>query len=80
MVGDKDAKIKLAGIQIPEPVFYCSITPVSQSTEDALKEALNNLQLEDPSFKWMVNKDNGQWYDANQIFDKLHALMLCDIG
>jgi elongation factor G len=33
----------------------------SASQEEALKAALNSMQLEDPSFSWKINKDTGQW-------------------
>lgn len=61
LVGQKDAAVCVRGMRIPEPVFYMSILADSVSDEDPLRAALNLLQLEDPSFKWMINKDTGQW-------------------
>jgi len=51
----KDPPFLLKGLSIPEPVYFCSIFPESAKDEEPLKEALNFLQLEDPSFKWFVN-------------------------
>lgn len=61
LVGDKAPKVRLAGLKVPAPVFFCSIMAESVSKEDELKGALNNIQLEDPSFQWKINKDTGQW-------------------
>jgi elongation factor G len=61
LVGDKDPRVRLAGLRIPDPVFFCSITAESVSKEDELKAVLNSIQLEDPSFRWTINKDTGQW-------------------
>ena len=41
----------LAGVEIPEPVFFCSIESDSIMTQTALDKALICLQREDPSFK-----------------------------
>ena len=43
----------LAGVEIPEPVFFCSIESDSIMTQTALDKALICLQREDPSFKVM---------------------------
>jgi len=56
----KDPPFLLKGLSIPEPVYFCSIFPESAKDEEPLKEALNFLQLEDPSFKWFVNSETGQ--------------------
>ena len=61
LVGMKDPGVCVRGMRIPEPVFYMSILADSVTDEDPLRHALNLLQLEDPSFKWMINKDTGQW-------------------
>lgn len=61
LVGQKDPGVCVRGMRIPEPVFYMSVLADSVTDEDLLKHSLNLLQLEDPSFKWMINKDTGQW-------------------
>ena len=40
----------LAGVEIPQPVFFCSIEADSIMTQTALDKALICLQREDPSF------------------------------
>ncbi|KAH9490780.1 G elongation factor, mitochondrial 2 [Bulinus truncatus] len=50
----------LAGLAIPDPVFFCSIEPSSLSVQKNLDDALANLQKEDPSLKVEVNVETGQ--------------------
>ena len=44
----------LAGVEVPAPVFFCSIEAESTMTQTALDKALVVLQREDPSFKVIV--------------------------
>ena len=48
---------RLAGVQIPDPVFFCSIEPPSMSAQKSLDLALANLAREDPSLRIEVNED-----------------------
>nr|XP_042711877.1 ribosome-releasing factor 2, mitochondrial isoform X4 [Chrysemys picta bellii] len=50
----------LAGVEIPEPVFFCTIEPPSMSKQPDLDNALNCLQREDPSLKVKIDPDTGQ--------------------
>ncbi|GFO04114.1 ribosome-releasing factor 2, mitochondrial [Plakobranchus ocellatus] len=50
----------LAGMSIPDPVFFCSIEPSSISVQKQLDAALRNLQKEDPSLRVEVNTETGQ--------------------
>jgi elongation factor G len=61
LVAQKDPQVCVTGMRIPQPVFFMSILADTVTEEDHLRTSLNLLQLEDPSFKWMVNKDTGQW-------------------
>jgi len=62
LVAQKDpVNLVVKGMKIPEPVFFMSILADTVTDEDHLRNSLNLLQLEDPSFKWMINKDTGQW-------------------
>ena len=62
LVAQKDPlNLVVKGMKIPEPVFFMSILADSVTDEDHLRQSLNVLQLEDPSFKWSINKDTGQW-------------------
>ena len=48
------------GPQIPEPVFFCSIEPPSLAYVNALDNALNELQREDPSLRITHDAETGQ--------------------
>uniref|UniRef100_A0A8C0HA68 Elongation factor G2 n=1 Tax=Chelonoidis abingdonii TaxID=106734 RepID=A0A8C0HA68_CHEAB len=50
----------LAGVEIPEPVFFCTIELSSVSKQPDLDNALNCLQREDPSLKVRIDPDTGQ--------------------
>ncbi|XP_063151585.1 ribosome-releasing factor 2, mitochondrial [Candoia aspera] len=50
----------LAGIEIPEPVFFCTIEPPSMARQSVLDQALNCLQREDPSLKVKTDANTGQ--------------------
>ncbi|KAM4810156.1 ribosome-releasing factor 2, mitochondrial [Rhinophrynus dorsalis] len=50
----------LAGVEIPEPVFFCTIEPPSAARQPDLENALNCLQREDPSLKVKMDPDSGQ--------------------
>nr|XP_020145689.1 ribosome-releasing factor 2, mitochondrial isoform X1 [Microcebus murinus] len=53
-------RILLAGVEIPEPVFFCTIEPPSLAKQPDLDHALKCLQREDPSLKVRVDPDSGQ--------------------
>lgn len=46
--------------RIPEPVFFCSIEPPSLAYQNALEQALNELQREDPSLRVTYDSETGQ--------------------
>ncbi|XP_035165026.1 ribosome-releasing factor 2, mitochondrial isoform X1 [Oxyura jamaicensis] len=50
----------LAGVEIPEPVFFCTIEPPSMAKQQDLDNALSCLQREDPSLKVKLDPDTGQ--------------------
>lgn len=50
----------LAGVEVPEPVFFCSIEPPTMAKQADLEHALNCLQREDPSLKVRIDPDSGQ--------------------
>lgn len=47
----------LAGVSIPDPVFFASIEPPSMSKQKDLDKALANLSREDPSLRVEFNRD-----------------------
>ncbi|CAH2296841.1 ribosome-releasing factor 2, mitochondrial isoform X1 [Pelobates cultripes] len=66
---DRDQKSKdrkaqsslvLASVEVPEPVFFCTIEPPSVARQPDLENALKYLQREDPSLKVKIDPDSGQ--------------------
>ncbi|XP_059772557.1 ribosome-releasing factor 2, mitochondrial isoform X3 [Balaenoptera ricei] len=53
-------RLLLAGVEIPEPVFFCTIEPPSMAKQPDLNHALKCLQREDPSLKVKLDPDSGQ--------------------
>ncbi|CAI5700660.1 unnamed protein product [Peronospora effusa] len=62
LMSAKDAahQIVLPGVQIPKPVFTCSIEAESSAKQKDLDTALDYLQREDPSFVVTVDDETGQ--------------------
>ncbi|XP_019937510.2 ribosome-releasing factor 2, mitochondrial [Paralichthys olivaceus] len=54
------ATVVLSGVEVPDPVFFCTIEPPTMAKQADLENALNNLQREDPSLKVRVDPDSGQ--------------------
>lgn len=52
--------VVLPGVQIPKPVFTCSIEAESSAKQKDLDDALYHLQREDPSFVVSVDEETGQ--------------------
>ncbi|XP_078071039.1 ribosome-releasing factor 2, mitochondrial isoform X2 [Mustelus asterias] len=50
----------LAAVEIPEPVFFCTIEPPSMAKQPDLDHALSCLQREDPSLKVKIDPDSSQ--------------------
>ncbi|OXB66288.1 hypothetical protein ASZ78_004237 [Callipepla squamata] len=53
-------RLLLAGVEVPEPVFFCTIEPPSMAKQQDLDNALSCLQREDPSLKVKMDADTGQ--------------------
>ncbi|NXC41049.1 RRF2M factor, partial [Penelope pileata] len=53
-------RLLLAGVEVPEPVFFCTIEPPSMAKQQDLDNALSCLQREDPSLKVKLDPDTGQ--------------------
>lgn len=52
--------IRLTGIEVPEPVFTCSVEAESGAEEGILDEALRIVSLEDPSVRTKRDAETGQ--------------------
>jgi elongation factor G len=47
-------------MNFPETVISIAIEPKTAADEDKLQKVLDQLKMEDPSFKYMNNKETGQ--------------------
>uniref|UniRef100_A0A8C2ERP1 G elongation factor, mitochondrial 2 n=1 Tax=Cyprinus carpio TaxID=7962 RepID=A0A8C2ERP1_CYPCA len=56
----ESSSLVLAGVEVPEPVFFCSIEPPTLAKLADLEHALNCLQREEPSLKVRTDPDSGQ--------------------
>ncbi|XP_034752180.1 ribosome-releasing factor 2, mitochondrial [Etheostoma cragini] len=54
------ASVVLSGVEVPDPVFFCTIEPPTMAKQADLENALGCLQREDPSLKVRVDPDSGQ--------------------
>ncbi len=59
-VGSEGLQILLEKMHFPEPVISVAIEPRTMSDQDKLKDALQVLSQEDPTFTWRENADTGQ--------------------
>lgn len=50
----------IPSIQVPQPVFFCSIEPPTLSAQKVLDDALQCLTREDPSLKVTIDESTGQ--------------------
>ncbi len=51
---------KLAGVELPDPVFFCTIEPPSIGKQKQLDGALVKLAKEDPSLRVVVDEDSNE--------------------
>ena len=58
--GEPAYKPVLAGMKVPEPVFFCSIEPPSLAYQKKLDTALECLTREDPSLRVHVDENTGE--------------------
>ncbi|KAM6985462.1 ribosome-releasing factor 2, mitochondrial [Aplochiton taeniatus] len=56
----EQGSLLLAGVEVPEPVFFCTIEPPTMAKQADLENALTCLQREDPSLKVRIDPDSGQ--------------------
>uniref|UniRef100_A0A8C5GFT1 Elongation factor G2 n=1 Tax=Gouania willdenowi TaxID=441366 RepID=A0A8C5GFT1_GOUWI len=59
-VKGKNADVVLSGVEVPDPVFFCTIEPPTMAKQADLENALKCLQREDPSLKVRADPDSGQ--------------------
>ncbi|XP_061071665.1 ribosome-releasing factor 2, mitochondrial isoform X2 [Conger conger] len=56
----RPSSLALAGVEVPEPVFFCTIEPPTMAKQADLEHALKCLQRQDPSLKVRTDTDSGQ--------------------
>jgi len=59
-LSDLDAPVLLEEMTFPAPVIYVAIEPRTKADGDKLKEALESLSFEDPTFQVKLDPDSGQ--------------------
>ena len=52
--------IRLETMEFPEPVIATAVEPKSKADEDRLRESLEKISREDPSFRMKIDPDTGQ--------------------
>ena len=57
--GDRE-EVKLPGLTMPPPVFFCSISADSEMNDKKLEDIMTNLIREDPSLLFQHNTESGQ--------------------
>lgn len=60
LISSKDVPVKLAGITIPQPVFFCSVEAQNLTEQNKLEEALGVVIRDDPSLQTSQDKQTGQ--------------------
>jgi elongation factor G len=73
---DPGAPIILESIGFPEPVISVAIEPRTQVDQEKMKDALDRLAEEDPTFQVRVDKDTGQTLISGM--GELHLEVLVD--
>ncbi|CAI2183113.1 5285_t:CDS:2 [Funneliformis geosporum] len=58
--GDKKNSLLLETIDFAEPVISQAIEPRTNKDKDKLRDALENLKIQDPSFKYRMDRETGQ--------------------
>lgn len=59
-IGSEGAQVVLESMHFPEPVISSAIEPKTLSDRDKLKEILDLLSREDPTFFWKEDSDTGE--------------------
>ncbi|KAI2801222.1 G elongation factor, mitochondrial 2 [Blomia tropicalis] len=70
----------LAGVEIPEPVYYCSLESPSTSQMKQLELALLQLQREDPSFKVLLPSSNESGQTRPTIQSATNQIVIKGMG
>ena len=61
LIASKDKPVKVANIEYPEPIYSIAIKPKSKEDQEKVGTALTKLNKEDPSFKFFMDKEFGDF-------------------
>lgn len=70
------APLLLERVEFPEPVIHIAIEPKTKADEDKLKQTLERLALEDPTFRVRIDEESGQTIISGM--GELHLEVLVD--
>ena len=65
-------------MDVPPPVFFCTVEPASDAEEKRLIHALGCLQREDPSLKVLINEEENMGQTLIQGMGELHLEIIKD--
>jgi elongation factor G len=65
-------------VEVPPPVFFCTVEPPSDAEEKRLNFALACLQREDPSLKVLINEEENLGQTIIQGMGELHLEIVKD--
>ena len=57
---DKDHPVKLAGLELPVPIFSVAVSPATKADSAKMGSALSRLVEEDPTFEWHLERSTRQ--------------------
>ncbi len=61
LISAKTRQVKIKGIEYPEPIYSIAIKPKSKEDQEKVGTALTKLNREDPSFKFFMDKEFGDF-------------------
>ncbi|MGB0175023.1 MAG: elongation factor G [Acholeplasmataceae bacterium] len=74
-VSDAKHPAQLTPVEVPNPVIYIAVHPKNKNDEDKISGALHRLNLEDPTFQILRNKETKQLLLGGQGMTHLHYVL-----
>ena len=74
-ISDPKNVIYIHPVEIPNPVIYIAVHPKNKNDEDKISNALNRLNLEDPTFQIKRNKETQQLLIGGQGMTHLQYIL-----
>lgn len=75
---ERTARLMETNVDVPPPVFFCTVEPASESDEKRLQFALSCLQREDPSLRVLINEQENLGQTIIQGMGELHLDIVKD--